>query len=160
MLLKLYGLFLKFSINDVGIPVNSNDCTMAAKNYVFSQITSFLDRSRFNNIVRKYGGDKYVKHFSSWNQLLVMMFGQLSNRESLRDLTNAVSVHHKKSYHLAYGNNVSKTNLAYANCNRDYCIFEEYAYFLWNKHVQNVRPIFSNLVVMYMPLIQQQLTYA
>ena len=31
--------------------------------------------------------DKYiVKHFTCWNQMLAMMFGQLSNRESLRDL--------------------------------------------------------------------------
>lgn len=99
--------------------------------YVFSQlISSFLDRNHFNHLVRKYGGDKYVKHFTCWNQLLVMMFGQLCNRESLRDLINAVSAHQKKCYHLGFGKNVSKTNLAYANCNRDYRIFEDYAYYL------------------------------
>ncbi|MEI9908223.1 MAG: DUF4372 domain-containing protein [Bacteroidota bacterium] len=27
-----------------------------------------------------------MKHFSCWNQLMCMMFGQLSGRESLRDL--------------------------------------------------------------------------
>lgn len=36
--------------------------------------------------VSKYNVDKYVKHFTCWNQLLALMFGQLSNRESLRDL--------------------------------------------------------------------------
>lgn len=59
-----------------------------------------------------------------------MMFGQLCNRESLRDLTNAVAAHQKKCYHLGFGKHVSKTNLAYANSNRDYRIFEEYAYYL------------------------------
>jgi hypothetical protein len=54
--------------------------------YVFAQLVSFLDRNHFNYLVRKYGGDKYVKFFSCWNQLLTLMFGQLSNRESLRDL--------------------------------------------------------------------------
>ena len=54
--------------------------------YVFAQLASFLNRSKFNRIVTKYDGDKYVKHFTCWNQLLALMFGQLSNRESLRDL--------------------------------------------------------------------------
>ena len=99
--------------------------------YVFSQLVSVaLDRNHFNYLVRKYEGDKYVKHFTCWNQLLVMMFGQLCNRESLRDLTNAVAAHQKKCYHLGFGKHVSKTNLAYANSNRDYRIFEEYAYYL------------------------------
>ena len=99
--------------------------------YVFSQLVSVaLDHNHFNYLVRKYEGDKYVKHFTCWNQLLVMMFGQLCNRESLRELTNAVAAHQKKCYHLGFGKHVSKTNLAYANSNRDYRIFEEYAYYL------------------------------
>ena len=46
--------------------------------YVFSQLTAFLNRTQFNNYVRKYGGNRYVKHFTCWNQMLAMMFGQLS----------------------------------------------------------------------------------
>ena len=98
--------------------------------FVFSQLVSFLDRNHFNYLVRKYEGDKYVKSFTCWNQLLVMMFGQLCNRESLRDLISAISAHQKKSYHLGFGKSVSKTNLAYANSTRDYRIFEDYAYHL------------------------------
>ena len=47
--------------------------------YVFAQLTAFLNRTQFNNYVRKYDGNRYVKHFTCWNQLLAMMFGQLSN---------------------------------------------------------------------------------
>ena len=98
--------------------------------YVFSQLTVFLDRNHFNYLVRKYGGNKYVKHFTCWNQLLAMMFGQLSNRESLRDLVVAIEAHRSKSYHLGFGKNVSKTSLARANQTRDFRIFEEFAYYL------------------------------
>ena len=101
--------------------------------YVFAQIVSFLDRNKFNYIVRKYDGDKYVKHFTCWNQLLALMFGQLSNRESLRDLIVALDAHHSKCYHLGMGSNVSKSSLARANQDRDYHIFEEFAYFLVNE---------------------------
>lgn len=98
--------------------------------YVFAQLTAFLDRNKFNYIVRKFNGDKYVKHFTCWNQLLCLMFGQLSNRVSLRDLIVALVAHRGKLYHLGLGKNVSKTTLAKANQERDYHIFEEYAYFL------------------------------
>jgi hypothetical protein len=101
--------------------------------YVFAQLTSFLDRNKFNYIVRKYDGDKYVKHFTCWNQLLALMFGQLSNRESLRDLIVALNAHHSKCYHLGMGKNVSKSSLARANQDRDYHIFEEFAYYLVNE---------------------------
>ena len=67
--------------------------------YVFAQLASFLNRSKFNRIVTKYDGDKYVKHFTCWNQLLALIFGQLSNRESLRDLIVALEAHHSKCYH-------------------------------------------------------------
>lgn len=61
------------------------------------------------------------------------MFGQLSNRESLRDLIVAVEAHHRKCYHLGLGRHITRSNLAKANMNRDYRIFEEYAYYLIGK---------------------------
>ena len=98
--------------------------------FVFAQLVAFLNRSKFNRIVAKYNGDKYVKHLTCWNQFLAMMFGQLSNRESLRDLIVALEAHHSKCYHLGMGKNVSKSSLARANQDRDYRIFEEFAFYL------------------------------
>lgn len=96
--------------------------------YVFSQLTAFLDRSKFNRIVAKYKGDHYVKHFTCWNQMLAMIFGQLSNRVSLRDLIVALDAHRSKRYHLGVGKLVAKTTLARANQDRDCRIFEDFVY--------------------------------
>jgi hypothetical protein len=99
--------------------------------YVFAQLTAFLNRTQFNNYVRKYDGNRYVKHFTCWNQLLAMMFGQLSNRESLRDLIVACEAHRAKQYHLGLGREpIAKTTLASANQNRDYRIFEDFAFYM------------------------------
>ncbi|WP_420188052.1 DUF4372 domain-containing protein [Bacteroides pyogenes] len=98
--------------------------------YVFAQPTSFLDRSKFNHIVAKYQGDKYVKSFTCWNQLLAMMFGQLCYREGLRDLIVALQAHQEKWYHLGLGKSVTHSNLSKANENRDYHIFEDFAYYM------------------------------
>ena len=68
--------------------------------YVFAQLVEFLNNDKFRRIVAKYQGDKYVKHFTCWNQLLALMFGQLCNRESLRDLICDLDAHHDKYYHM------------------------------------------------------------
>jgi len=98
--------------------------------YVFAQIVEFLPQKVFDKCVRKYDGNKYVKHFTCWNQLLCMVFGQLTNRDSLRDLIIAINAHNSKSYHLGFGKNVTLSNLAKANLNRNSKIFEEFAYHL------------------------------
>jgi Transposase DDE domain/Domain of unknown function (DUF4372) len=98
--------------------------------YVFSQIVEFLPQRVFDGFVSKYSGNKYVKHFTCWNQLLCMIFGQLSTRESLRDLILILNAHSKKSYHLGLGKIVSKSNFYTANETRDSKIFEDFAFHL------------------------------
>ena len=81
--------------------------------YVFAQLIEFLDNNK------------------CWNQLLAMMFGQLSNRESLRDLIVAFEAHRVKQYHLGLGRKpIAKTTFASANQNRDYRIFEDFAFYM------------------------------
>jgi len=98
--------------------------------YVFTQISSFLHQRIFDRIVSKYLGNYKVRHFSCWNQLMCMMFGQLSNRESLSDLVLTINAHPRKIYHLGFGKSVSKTNLARANEQREWLIYQEFAYHL------------------------------
>lgn len=104
---------------------------MNKEKYVFTQLVSFLNEDKFRRIVNKYEGNCYAKHFTCWNQPLALIFGQHSGRErSLRDLIVALDAHHSKCYYLGMGKNVSKSSLARANQDRDYRIFEEFAYFL------------------------------
>ena len=107
---------------------------MNKSKYVFAQLVEFLDNDKFRHLVDKYEGNRYVKHFTCWNQLLALMFGQLSNRESLRDLVVALEAHQSKCYHLGLGRNpVAKTTFATANQNRDYRIFEEFAFYMMDQ---------------------------
>lgn len=107
---------------------------MNKSKYVFAQLVEFLDNDKFRHLVDKYEGNRYVKHFTCWNQLLALMFGQLSNRESLRDLVVALEAHQSKCYHLGLGRNpIAKTTFATANQNRDYRIFEEFAFYMMDQ---------------------------
>lgn len=103
---------------------------MNSGKFVFAQIASFLPQRIFDGIVGRFKGNSRVRHFTCWNQLMCMMYGQLSNRDSLSDLVLTVNAHPQKAYHLGFGKGVSKTNLARANENRDWRIYQEFAYHL------------------------------
>lgn len=98
--------------------------------YIFAQLTDFLPRRVFDGIVSKYNGNRYVKTFTCWNQMLCMVFGQLTGRDSMRDLLLSIEAHKSKYYHLGFGPTVSRRNLGTANEKRSYKIFEEFAYVL------------------------------
>jgi len=98
--------------------------------YIFAQLTDFLPRRVFDRIVKNHKGNKYVRSFTCWNQMLCMVFGQLTSRDSMRDLMLSLEAHQSKYYHLGFGPTVSRRNLGKANEKRSYKIFEEFAYIL------------------------------
>jgi hypothetical protein len=98
--------------------------------YVFAQVASFIDANDFAMCVKKYNGNYRVQHFTCWHQLMCLMFGQLSNRESLSDLITCLDTQKSKWYHLGLGVGISRNNLSNANIKRDWRIFADYAYTL------------------------------
>jgi hypothetical protein len=98
--------------------------------FVFAQITEFLPHRVFDRIVQKYNGNKHIRTFTCWNQMLCMVFGQLTNRDSLRDLIVALDAHKAKSYHLGLSSNIALSTLARANIRRNFKIYEEFACYL------------------------------
>lgn len=98
--------------------------------YIFAQIIEFLPYNDFIRCIATYQGNYKVQTFTCWHQLLYMIFGQLSNRDSLSDLITCLQSQHHKLYHLGMGNGTSKANLAKANEKRDYRIYESFALIL------------------------------
>lgn len=113
---------------------------MRAGKFVFAQLMEFLPWKRFQHLVLKYGGDRYVKHFSCANQFLCMAFAQLTYRESLRDIEACLRAHSTKLYHLGIGGPISRSTLADANESRDWRIYAEFAQSL----IGTARPLYAN----------------
>jgi hypothetical protein len=101
--------------------------------YVFAQIMEHLSRTDFESCIKEFHGEKYVKSFSCHDQLLAMMFGQLSYRGSLRDVIACLSAHKQKLYHLGFRSDVSLPTLAHANEKRDWRIYQKLAEILMEK---------------------------
>jgi hypothetical protein len=113
---------------------------MHAGKFVFAQLMELLPWKRFQRLVLKYGGDRYVRHFSCSNQFLCMAFAQLTYRESLRDIEACLRAHSAKLYHLGIRGRVSRSTLADANETRDWRIYAEFAQAL----IATARPMYAD----------------
>lgn len=108
--------------------------------YVFSQIMNVVRRYDFNQCVDRYHGEFWVKNFSCWEQFLALIFGQLSFRESLRDISVCLGAHREKLYHLGFRSSLIRTTLAYANEHRDWRIYRDYAELL----IKEAKALYAN----------------
>ena len=103
---------------------------MYAGKLIFAQLTDLIHPEQFHRCVRRYHGDYKVKTFSCWNQFLCMAFGQLTFRESLRDVETCLRSRHDQLYHLGIRGEVSRSVLADANRERDWRIYHDLAQLL------------------------------
>jgi len=103
---------------------------MHPRKIVFAQLTDIIHPEQFHRCVRRYGGDYKVKTFSCWNQFLCMAFGQLTYRESLRDVETCLRSRQDQLYHLGIRGNISHSTLADANRERDWRIYYDLAQLL------------------------------
>ena len=101
--------------------------------YVFTQLIRLVHRQSFARHVERYNGNYRVKSFTCWHQFLCMSFGQLTQRESLRDIVNCLQAHENKLYHLGFTQGIKRSTLADANERRDYRIYQDLAYALIKK---------------------------
>ena len=97
---------------------------------MFAQLTDLIHPEQFRRCVRRYHGDYKVKTFSCWSQFVCMAFGQLTFRESLRDVETCLRSRHDQLYHLGIRGEVSHSTLADANRQRDWRIYYDLAQLL------------------------------
>jgi hypothetical protein len=113
---------------------------MNAGRTVFSQLIEHLPHKEFQKCVVRYGGDRYAKEFSCWDQYLAMAFAQLTYRESLRDIEACLKAVGGKLYHMGFRGSVVRSTLADANESRDWRIYADFAQVL----IGIARPLYTN----------------
>jgi hypothetical protein len=111
--------------------------------YIFAQVIDFTHRYQFDKLVKKYNGDWPTKDLNCYNQLLHLLFGQITRCDSIRDICLCLEAHNSCIYHLGISKSVNQSNLYRANEKRDYHIYEELSMYLINI----IRPMYSNTKV-------------
>jgi len=107
---------------------------------IFAQIMDFLPKHKLGKCVDRYGGNYRTRSFSCFDQFMCMAFAQLTYRESLRDIECCLRAMHEKLYHMGIRGKVSRSTLAYANENRDWRIYCDFAQIL----IHEARQLYVN----------------
>jgi hypothetical protein len=93
--------------------------------YVVSQIMDLIHRQTLDRLVERYGAEKRVRHFGCRQQLICMLFAQLTWRESLRDIEACLNAKPETLYHLGFGQPLARSTLAEANEQRDWRLWRD-----------------------------------
>jgi hypothetical protein len=101
---------------------------MIAVSSLFSQILSHVPRNEFASLVSKHGAERQAKGFTCWEQFVAMLFAQLAQADSLREICNGLRCCLGKIKHLGTDKAPNKSTLAYANQHRPAAFFEALFY--------------------------------
>lgn len=100
---------------------------------VFSQITAVLFPVEFSRCSRRFPTRRAIRGLTVYDHFLALCFGQLTYRESLRDIVACLQAKQPLLYHLGFRGRLTRTNLAYANEHRDWRMFEAAAQILMRR---------------------------
>lgn len=111
-------------------------CGVQAPPTIFSQINSALHPEEFSRCAELFPTQRATRGLTEYDQFLALCFGQLTHRESLRDIITCLRAKPSLLYHLGFRGNISRTNLAYANQHRDWRLFQAVAQVLMRRAAQ------------------------
>ena len=95
---------------------------------LFSQILSLFQRSTFAHHVRELKVEYHARGFSSWDQFVAMLFCQLAQARSLREIADGLKSCEGKLKHLGLEQEPKRSTLSYANAHRPWELFQRLFY--------------------------------
>jgi hypothetical protein len=91
---------------------------------VFSQLLQLFSRGEFGRAVRQHGAERHAKGFSCWGQFVAMLFCQVAQMKSLREVCLGLACCEAPLKHLGMSETPNKSTLAYANQHRPWQLYE------------------------------------
>jgi len=91
---------------------------------LFTQILSLFQRPDFARHVRELKSEYRSKGFSSWEQFVAMLFCQLAQARSLREISDGLKCCEGKLKHLGLEAEPKRSTLSYANAHRPWELFQ------------------------------------
>jgi hypothetical protein len=91
---------------------------------LFSQILQIIPRVSFLRLVHECRAERHAKGFSSWDQYVAMLFCQLAQAKSLREISDGLAVTCGKLSHLGLSTAPARSTLSYANAHRPWLLYQ------------------------------------
>ena len=95
---------------------------------LFSQLITLFNRQQFYRLVSKHRTERYSKGFNSWDHFVAMLFCQLAQAKSLREICGGLACCIGKLRHLGMKNAPKNSTLSYANAHRPWQMFRDLFY--------------------------------
>ena len=92
---------------------------------IFAQVIKLIPRELITKISKKHQGDHYVKHFTSYEHFVAMLFCVFEKCNSLREVCLGLQGWENRLQHLGLKSNPKRSTLAEANKRRPALVFEE-----------------------------------
>ncbi|PKN65013.1 MAG: hypothetical protein CVU57_12885 [Deltaproteobacteria bacterium HGW-Deltaproteobacteria-15] len=67
---------------------------------IFSQLGALFSRTEFHRVVSEHRAERYIKGYSSWDHFVAMLFCQLAQSKSLREICGGLACTMGKLRHL------------------------------------------------------------
>jgi len=106
---------------------------------IFSQLLQFFPRLEFEQLVRKHRAERHARGFTCWGQFIAMLFCQLGQAHSLREICGGLAACEGKLRHLGLSDAPKRSTLAYANEHRPWPLFQSVFEQLYQR-CQGLRP--------------------
>ena len=108
---------------------------------LFSQLLTIIDRQRFYDLVFRHQAHRHTKGFDSWDHFVAMLFCQLAQAKSLREICNGLACCLGKLRHLGMAKGPNKSTLSYANAHRPWQMYQDLFYQTldWTRHQMSGR---------------------
>jgi hypothetical protein len=100
---------------------------------IFSQILKLIPRLEFEAAVKQHEAERHARGFSSWAQMIAMLFCQLGHAQSLREMTGGLAACEGKLRHLGVKDPPRRSTLSYANEHRPWQLYETVFHNLLNR---------------------------
>jgi hypothetical protein len=97
---------------------------------LFSQILQVVPRYQFMKLVVETKSERHSKGFACWDQYVAMLFCQLAQAKSLREICDGLAVTCGKLVHLGMRTAPAKSTLSYANTHRSFELYEKLFYLI------------------------------
>lgn len=100
---------------------------------IFGQILQIFDKRYFLQAVRETKAERAAKGFTCWDQFVAMLFCQLGQAHSLREICGGLATCLGKLKHLGIGDAPKRSTLSYANEHRPWQLYQKTFFHLHEK---------------------------
>jgi hypothetical protein len=103
---------------------------------IFNQLLKFIDKSEIRKIARQHDAERYVKKFTTYHHVVVMLFVAIEGYHSLRETILGLLANAHKLSHLGLSYLVRRSTFSEANGRRSSKVFEDIYMSCYREHAR------------------------